>query len=387
MKDVIIRAPLLSYSGYGTHSRQIFKWLISRKDFNVTAQIVPWGNTSWMINPEFEDGIVEEVMKRSEPSKKRSDISFQVQLPDEWDPSLADFNVGVSAFVETDKCNPEWIDRINLMDLVIVPSEHIKETILRSGTPKTEICVVPESYIESIDLDLDPLEIDIDTSFNILIVGQFTGNIPENDRKNLFNTIKWLFETFKNDSEVGIIFKTNHGRGTRIDREITRKKIAQIVDEIRDGQYPKVHLVHGNLTNKEISSLYKVKSVKCLVSLTRGEGFGLPLLEPAASGIPVIATNWSGHLDFLNIGKFIPIDYRLVDIPDSRVDNRIFLKGFKWADPIESDFKKKISKLRVKYQKPKEWAISLSENIPKEFSQKSICTKYDLAIDSAMRDS
>ena len=77
-KSVVIRAPLLSSSGYGVHSRQIFKWLISREDFQVYAQVVQWGVTSWMINPELENGLIGEVMKRSGP--KESEILLSLIL-------------------------------------------------------------------------------------------------------------------------------------------------------------------------------------------------------------------------------------------------------------------------------------------------------------------
>tara|TARA_R110002060_G_scaffold4617_6_gene7234 strand:- start:2181 stop:3347 length:1167 start_codon:yes stop_codon:yes gene_type:complete len=381
MKNVIIRAPLLSYSGYGTHSRQIFKWLLTRKDFNIFAQVVQWGNTSWMINPEMENGLIGEIMKKSTPSSKKADISFQVQLPDEWDPDLAEFNVGVSAFVETDACNPEWISRINKMDVVIVPTEHVRDTIMRTGTPTTPVYVVPESYIEQIDENSDSLAIKLDTNFNFLVFGQFTGADPYNDRKNLLFTLKWLFETFSDDPDVGIIIKTNHGRGTRIDRQITLQKIKQVISEARKGPYPRVHLLHGNMTSDEVAALYSIDSLKCLVSLTRGEGFGLPLLEASAAKIPVIATNWSGHLDFLNLGKFIPVNYDLVNIPESRVDGRIFLKGFRWAEPIEDDFKKKVTKFRNNYEKPEQWASDLSSKLKETFSQRAISVKYDVLID------
>jgi glycosyltransferase involved in cell wall biosynthesis len=386
MKNVIIRAPLLSYSGYGTHARQIFKWLLTRSDFNVSTQILQWGNTSWMINPEMEDGFVSDVMSRSIQENSKSDISFQVQLPDEWDSSVAKFNVGVSAFVETDLCNPDWIQKVNQMDLVIVPTNHIRDTILRTGKPTTPVHVVPESYLEEIEENLNPLPLDLDTSFNFLIVGQFTGGTPRNDRKNLLNTMKWIFEEFSDDPDVGLIVKTNHGRGTKIDREITRQKISQVISEVRPGPYPRVHLIHGNLTNREVASLYNVESVKCLVSLTRGEGFGLPLLEASAAKIPVIATNWSGHLDFLNVGKFIPVNYKLVEIPEDRIDGRIFKKGFRWADADEIDFKKKIRKFRHNYDKPNQWAADLSDRLKSTFSQKAVCEKYDSLFDSAFKD-
>ena len=381
--NVVIRAPLLSVSGYGVHSRQIFKWLSNKKNINLTSQVVPWGNTSWMINPDLEGGMVRDVIKTSENNANRAfDMSFQVQLPDEWDPKLARKNVGVSAVIETDRCNPEWIVAINKMDAVIVPSEHVKKIILNTGEITTKLFVVPEWYLEQIDRgEIEDLGIEFETDFNFLTVAQFTGHDPYTDRKNLYFTVKWFCETFANDPDVGLILKTNHGRGTHIDRKITQNKIRQLVSEVRKGEYPKIHLLHGNITSSEIAGLYSHPKVKCLLSLTRGEGFGLPLLEAAASGLPVMATNWSAHLDFLNLGKFIPINYSLIDIPKNKIDGRIFTQGMRWADPVESDFKKKITKLRNKYSIPKQWATDLSHLVKLKFSADTIMSIYDDVFD------
>jgi hypothetical protein len=374
---VVIRAPLLSISGYGVHSRQIFKWL-EAKNVDITAQILQWGNTSWMINPDLEEGIVGKIMEASKEPVGKFDISFQVQLPDEWDPNIAKINIGVSAVVETDRCNPQWLESIDRMDAVVVPTNHIRQTILNTGEVKTPIHVIPEWYFSEIDSEnFTELDLNLDTSFNFLMVAQFTGNNSDNDRKNIFNTMKWFCEAFSKDPDVGLIIKSNHGRGTKLDRQVTKTTIRKILGEVRQGPYPKVHVLHGNLTTSEIAGLYKRDDVKCFLSLTRGEGFGLPLLEAAACGLPIMATNWSGHLDFLSLGRFIPIQYRLQEIPLSRVDNRIFLEGMRWADPLENDFKKKILKLKNKYDIPQQWASDLSFKIKTSFCSASIMKIYD----------
>jgi len=376
--NAVIRAPLLSISGYGVHCRQIFKWLESREDINLFSQVVQWGNTSWMINPELENGLVGRVISSSNPPPSKFDISFQVQLPDEWDPNLADKNVGISAFVESDKCNPAWIESMNRMDAVIVPSNHIRDMILNTGTVKTSLLVIPEWYHEEIDKEsIQSLDLDFETDFNFLSVAQFTGNDPETDRKNLYYTVKWFCEAFKDDEKVGLIIKTNHGRGTRIDRQITKNKLKALISEVREGPFPRIHLIHGNLTSEEIVGLYRHPTVKCLLSLTRGEGFGLPLLEAAASSLPVMATNWSAHLDFLNLGRFIPINFSLVNVSPAKIDNRIFISGMKWAEPSEKDFKKKVVRLRNKYNMPKQWAVDLSSSVKLKFNSKSIMLMYD----------
>ncbi|MAH42752.1 hypothetical protein CL614_03440 [archaeon] len=378
MKNVLLRAPLLTYSGYGTHSRQIFRWLMTIPDINLCTQILPWGITPWMIDPDIENGLVGEIMSRSgdQPSGK-FDVTVQVQLPNEWDISLGKTNIGISAAVETDRCNYNWINCCNRMDHIIVPSHHIKQVLETSGKVTSPLSVVPEAfYDEIISDDIEPIDLELDTDFNFLIVGQLTGNNPENDRKNTFYALKWLCEAFSDDKDVGIVLKTNSGKNTKIDKRVTVQMLEQLLKEIRVGPYPKIHLVHGAMNLNEMSALYRHSKIKALISLTRGEGFGLPLLEASAAGMPIIATNWSAHLDFLSLGKFIPLDYSLQEIDKSRVDNEIFVLGAKWAEPIEDDVKKKVKKFRSSWIKPTEWAKELQPKIIENYSQGAINKSY-----------
>tara|TARA_Y100000310_G_scaffold333134_1_gene410051 strand:- start:189 stop:1355 length:1167 start_codon:yes stop_codon:yes gene_type:complete len=382
-KKVIIRAPLLSYSGYGTHARQIFRWLLSRTDIEVSTQVVPWGCTSWMINPETEGGLAGEIMKRSVAERPSDiDVSIQLQLPNEWDPTLAAVNVGLSAVVETDICNPSWVECCNKMTAIIVPSNHAKSVINKSEECKVPLHVVPECYYSEIAAEnIDSFDLELDTDFNFLVFGQFTGNDPHTDRKNLFNTIKLLCDTFRDDDNVGIVLKTNSGKNTTVDRAITEKILRQLVKEVRKGSFPKIHLLHGRLTQKQVASLYRHPKIKALVSLTRGEGYGLPLLEAAASGLPILATNWSGHLDFLKHGKFIPINYQLRPIPKSRIDGSIFIEGARWAEPSEEHACQRLRKFHKSSLIPKKWAMELKDKIIPLYSQDAINGLYNNVLD------
>jgi glycosyltransferase involved in cell wall biosynthesis len=377
-KNIVIRAPLLSQSGYGVHSRQILKWLLTREDFSTTSQIVNWGNTPWLLNHDAEDGLIGKILDTTNTGRNNFDISFQVQLPNEWDNSLASFNVGVTALVETDKCNTEWIEKINQMDLIIVPSKFVKKTIYDTGIDvTTKIIVIGESYHESIDKEITPLNLDIDTKFNFLVFGQFTGSLPQTDRKNLFNTIKWLCEEFKDNKDVGIVFKTNSSRGSVIDKGITTGLVKRLLSEVRIGQYPKVHIIHGNMSPCEVAALYKHKKINAIVSATRGEGFGLPLLEAAASSLPVIATNWSGHLDFLSLGSFIKLDYELCEVDKRKIDKNIFVQGQKWAEVNEKDFKNKTREFYSNRKGIQSKSNKLAEKIKQNYSFSSIKEYYN----------
>ena len=379
VKKVLLRGPILSKSGYGEHARQIFKYLLSKDNISLTVQNTPWGMTPWNVNSK--DPLIYEIMSKTVENPAHQDVSIQVQLPNEWDTSIADKNIGVTAGVETDFSNPSWASvHCQKMDLVITPSKHTKDSLLKSSRTETDIKVVPESYFDELLEEPEELDLNLQTSFNFLTVGVLTGQNPFTDRKNLFFLIKWFIEEFKDDSDVGLVIKTCMGRDTALDKHHTKNLLKRVLSEIGHTGAPKIYLLHGSMNRREMNSLYKHEKIKAFVSTTRGEGFGLPHLESAVASLPVIATNWSAHKEFLDLGKWIKIDYSLSDVHESKVDNNIFLKGQKWAEVSEKDFKKKLRTFYSKPQMPKDWANKLSEKLIENYSFRSISSKYDEAL-------
>ena len=381
-KTVILRGPVLTESGYGVHARQVARWLFDLADrtdkIDVVTEPLPWGATPWLVDVHAHDGLVGRLIQAA-GKRDKYDVSLQLQLPNEWNPFLADFNVGLTAGVESDVCNPAWISAINRMDLVVVPSEFVKSVFTNTGEVKTKIAVIPEAFIDSVakpelpQLDLE----EIKTENNFLLFGQITGNNPENDRKNLFYSIKWICEQFKDNPDVGLVIKTNTGRQTVVDRLRTTNMLAQLTMEVKKGaEFPKIYLLHGDMSDDEVAALYRHPKIKALVAPTRGEGFGLPILEAAASGLPVIATGWSAHTEFLGKGKYVKLDYRLDTIHASRVDNQIWMPNAKWANVKEDDFKHRVKKFVESPQMPQQWARELADTLKKEYSFESVAAQY-----------
>lgn len=384
-KLVVIKGPLLTQSGYGVHCRQVFKWLISREDFDVKCIVTPWGKCSWILDPE--NSIIQEVMKRTVNDENQPfDISFQVQLPNEWNPFLAKQNIGITAAVETNTCNPDWVECCNRMDKVIVPSSFTKKVLVNTGADENNIEVIHEAYPESFDLDgnNEVLEFlnEIETKKNFLILGQITGGNVFSDRKNLFNTIKAFIEAYKDNKDVGLIFKTNLGRNTKIDKTKTISLVKNLVKEAGKGAFPKVHILHGDLSEKQLKYLYSHEKVSYLLTATRGEGFGLPILEAASQGLPVIATNWSGHLDFMSLGSFTKLPYKLTEIHETRVDNKIFMKETKWAEVPYGQLRLLLKKAFDNYGKNKKNAKELSAKVKENFNFNKIKEDYNRFIES-----
>lgn len=380
---ILLRAPLLTTSGYGVHSRQFFEWL-EEKDVELKVECLNWGMTPWMVNPEKEGGLVGRIMSKSKQLKPPYDVSVQVQLPDEWDTKLGKKNIGVSAFVETDKCSQKWIEKCNEMDHIIVPSTFTKNVVRRSGVLTTPISVVPEWFNHDVlnkERSIEILEKDdrfnFSTDFNFLMISQLTAQTADADRKNIFNTIAWLCERFRDNPNVGIVLKTNMGKGTTIDRNITKNVMKQIVSAVGKGPFPKIHLIHGNMEPEEIAALYHHPKIKCFVSATRGEGYGLPIIDAAAAGMPIIATNWSGHLEFLETGSFLPVEYDMKDIHKSKVDNRIFYEGFRWAEPRKESFITQVDRLMKNHEVLKKNAEKYSEIVSEKYHKTQIKKMYD----------
>ena len=389
MKKVIFRGPVLTQSGYGVHCRQVAAWLLSKQDWDVKFQALPWGDTPWILNEKSNDGLIDRIMKNTvdlSSSNSDYDISFQLQLPNEWDCKLAKYNVGMTAAIETDVCNPSWIEACNKMDLIVVPSKHAESSLRSSGNIEKPVKIIPESFCNDILEEVDPELLSsfptFSTNTNFLLFGQITGDNPMNDRKNIFFTIKWFCEVFKDDPDVGLVIKTNIGRNTQIDKKKTIDLMSAIINECRKSQFPKIHILHGDMSDKEIATLYRHPQINAFISLSRGEGYGLPILEAAASGLPVIATGWSGHTDFLNHGKFIEIDYDIKQVHPTRVDNKLFMANAKWAEAKEEDFKKKIVKFKNSQAKPKEWAKELENTIKEKYSLASIFNHYDKLVEN-----
>lgn len=384
MKKVILRGPALSKSGYGEHTRQVFKYLNSIEGIDLKVQILPWGITPWHLDPSACNGLIEEIVKRSDIKKnEKFDVSVQVQLPNEWDSSIANVNIGITASVETDVANPTWTSvNCEKMDHVIVPSAHAKNSLTNSAKTETPIDVVGECYFDELLQEPSELDLGLETDFNLLTVGVLTGLTPETDRKNLFYLIKWFTEEFRKDSNVGLVVKTCQGRETSLDRRSTESMFKKLLKELGHDGTPKIYLLHGDMSRQEMNSLYKHPKINGLVSMTRGEGFGLPLLEAAVAGLPVIATNWSAHTEFLNYGSWVKLDYDLKRVDSTKVDKNIFMPNAKWAEVKEQDFKAKVRKFYNTHVTFRPKAKDMGNNLASAYSWNSISKQYEEKIGS-----
>ena len=356
-KNIILKGPILTRSGYGEQARFALRALRTRPDlFNVFIQPLQWGATSWVsdINEEREwiDDAIEKTIGFIQQGGK-FDASLQVTVPNEFE-LMAPLNIGYTAGIETTKVAPLWLQQSNeTVNKIIVVSNHSKNvfqnTVYRAKNEATN-----EEFDYSLQVPVDvvnypvkhyenqpELQLDLDYDFNFLLISQY------GPRKNIANTIKWFLSEFRDD-EAGLVVKTNMSKNSRLDRIATETKFRKILEDANDdpNRKCKLYLLHGDMTDEEIHSLYVHPKMKAFVSLPHGEGFGLPLFEAAYSEMPVVTVGWSGQLDFLvddeGKEKFYNVSFDINNIQKEAVWEGVLQADSKWAYARENSAKKQM---------------------------------------------
>ena len=193
----------------------------------------------------------------------------------------------------------------------------------------------------------------------------------------------WFMRAFAGKKDVGLIVKTSRGRDTTIDRDLVRKLLLQVKQKcgVNESRQPKLYMLHGPMNRVEMRNLYKSPKLCAYATATRGEGFGLPILEAAVSGLPIVATNWSAYTEFLKGDSFLPVVHDIRKIPATRVDNAIFVKDACWAEPREGNFTRKLKMVVADNDKYKQHAKELSEDLAQTHSLESLQKKFNEIID------
>jgi len=395
---ILVRAPVLSHSGYGEQSRFALRALRSREDlFDIYIHPTGWGQTGWIsADSEERRWLDQRIVATNEymQHSKQFDVSLQITIPNEWE-KMAPVNIGYTAGIETTKVAPVWLQKANEMDKIIVVSNHAKQifersffeaqnqdgqrVILKCQTPIDVVNYAVRQFEEkSVDLDLE-------YDFNYLCIAQ------HGPRKNLPNTIRWFVEE-NFDQEVGLVVKTNLRNHSIIDREHTENSIKQILGEDKDRKC-KVYLLHGDLSEEEMTGLYRHPKIKVFISATHGEGFGLPLFEGAYNELPVIAPGWSGQCDFLyipdpkrkNSGKMKPmfasVEYDIRPVQSEAVWDGVIEKDSMWCYPKEGSFKRRLREVRSQYPRFLKNAKKLQKYIVKNFTEEKKYGEFVNSID------
>lgn len=391
----VISCPIDTYSGYGARSRDLFKALYELRkedwDFKILSQ--RWGVTPWgyIENNEEEWGWVNSMIVRDSQLPKQPEVWIQITIPNEFQP-IGKYNIGVTAGIETTLCHATWIEGLNRMNLNLVSSQHTKKIfencqfekrdpsgnnvgfiklekpveVLFEGVDLNKYFHLEHTELQTTDLvkELDSIK----ESFCYLFVGHWLqGEIGE-DRKNVGLMLKTFLETFQNKKEKpALILKTSGAGCSVMDRYEMLKKINSIRSQIGEN-LPNVYLLHGEMDDKDMNNLYNHPKVKAMINLTKGEGFGRPILEFAMAKKPIIVSAWSGQMDFLTQGQTCLVGGELKAVHPSAVVTNIILAESMWFSPNIEQAKYYLKDVYENYKKYKDLAKQQSHYCKTNFN-------------------
>tara|TARA_Y100000034_G_C6880687_1_gene403511 strand:- start:213 stop:1538 length:1326 start_codon:yes stop_codon:yes gene_type:complete len=394
----VISCPLDTYSGYGARARDIVKAIIELNKYDVKILSQRWGMLPFGFLDDHEEwSYLKDYILPNNQMSQQPDIWMQITVPNEFQP-VGKYNIGCTAAIETTACHISWLEGCNKMDLNLVSSKHGKTVLTTTvynkvddqtkqtvGQIKVEKPV--EVLFEGADIKkykpLSSQEIDLDLSyikenFCYLFVGHWMkGNFGE-DRKNVGLLVKSFYETFKNKKKTpSLILKTSQAGSSYMDRREIMVKINELKKSVNANRLPSVYLLHGDLSDQEMNELYNHPKIKAMACLTKGEGFGRPLLEFSLVNKPIITTNWSGHIDFLNKEFTTLINGEVKQIHKSAVIKDMLIPESGWFSPNHAEIHHYYTDIFENYKKYKENAKRQGYKSRNEFSFEKMKEKVD----------
>ena len=379
MRKILVRGPALSQSGYGEHCRSVLRALKSTEDNDIYLVNVGWGETGWIYEDSEERRWIDAIILKTAQSlgEVEYDLSVQVQLPIEWQ-TLAPVNIGVTAGVETDTIPEDWARACATVDSIIVPSQHTKDGFHKHPEVQEKINVIgyPVRKIKK-----TPLNLDLSTKFNFLTVAQWS------PRKNIEQLISAFIQEFMNE-DVGLVLKLGLKGGSEIDRYYTKERLDTFLAGIPQTKC-KIYLLHGSLTESEMSGLYQEEAISAYVSTAHGEGFGLPTFEAATHGLPVVAPNWGGVTEYSSNKSSVlisEIDYTLENVKEGQAWNGVLETTAKWCFPNTSSVRAQMRDVYNDASTAQGNAKKLKTHLSKKFSNKTINKMYNDIITQTLKE-
>ena len=397
---VLFSGPVGTRSGYGSHARDLVHALINMDKYDIHILPQKWGNTpeNALSSNNKRDS---EIMKRvvdEEDQKIPFDISFQVTVPNEFQ-KWAKYNIGVTAGFEATSVPNDWVQGANNADLVLFSSVHGLNSVASSvfdmhneqqqKIGQLQLTTKSEVLFEGVDTDVykkttifsEQLVKELDKireSFCFLFVGHWLQGSIGQDRKDTGMLVKTFLESFKNiKNPPALIMKTSGADFSVMSKAEMLKKIAEIRKTVKAKTLPNIYVLYGDLEDSEMNDLYNYPKVKAHVTFTHGEGFGRPLLEATLSQKPVIASGWSGHVDFLHKDNAVLLTGQLTEVPKPAFPKEFQVEGQQWFTvnySVASSILKDVFKKYKKYTLP---AKKLAMYNKSKFSLKAMQNKLE----------
>ena len=236
------------------------------------------------------------------------------------------YRIGYWAY-ELPQAPKSWIETTRFFDEIWAPSEFVAAAFENSYAP---VKVVPH-LIEEPDERLGSMRNLLGVDEHSFVVGAACDLRSSLDRKNLLGAVS----IFQKASHVANIHADLVIKVTAADADATMMAELEAIAT----HDPRIVIVRENLSDAEMQQLRA--SWDLFLSPHRSEGFGMLIAETMRAGKPVLATGWSGNLQFMRGQDAMLIDYKLVPVTDR---SRVYNSKQLWAEPDEADAVKKLAR-------------------------------------------
>ena len=397
----IISCPIDTYSGYGARSRDLVKAIIETNQYDVRILSQRWGNTPWSFldeNPKWS--FLKKHVLQSNQLPKQPEVWMQITVPNEFQ-AVGKYNIGVTAGIETTIAHHSWVEGINRMNLVLTSSNFSKKTLIDSKydakdaqgntTGILQVTTPIEVLFEGADTEVYKpgvkcnLDFNFQEEFAFLFVGHWMQGDFGEDRKNVGLLVKAFLETFKNKKKKpALVLKVSSAGCSYMDRDIQIRRIQDIRDTCKTKDLPNIYLLHGEFSDEEMNEIYNHPKINAMVSLTKGEGYGRPLLEFSLTKKPVIASDWSGHTDFLSKEFSTLLKGELKNVHPSAVVENMILGESLWFTPDHGAIGHWLKDVYENYSKHQNNANRQAYRSKAEFSYSKMCLDLKTLLDQKL---
>lgn len=397
----IISCPIDTYSGYGARSRDLVKAIIETNQYDVRILSQRWGNTPWSFldeNPKWS--FLKKHVLQSNQLPKQPEVWMQITVPNEFQ-AVGKYNIGVTAGIETTIAHHSWVEGINRMNLVLTSSNFSKKTLIDSKydakdaqgntTGILQVTTPIEVLFEGADTEVYKpgvkcnLDFNFQEEFAFLFVGHWMQGDFGEDRKNVGLLVKAFLETFKNKKKKpALVLKVSSAGCSYMDRDIQVRRIQDIRDTCKTKDLPNIYLLHGEFSDEEMNEIYNHPKINAMVSLTKGEGYGRPLLEFSLTKKPVIASDWSGHTDFLSKEFSTLLKGELKNVHPSAVVENMILGESLWFTPDHGAIGHWLKDVYENYSKHQNNANRQAYRSKAEFSYSKMCLDLKTLLDQKL---
>jgi glycosyltransferase involved in cell wall biosynthesis/ADP-heptose:LPS heptosyltransferase/predicted Zn-dependent protease/GT2 family glycosyltransferase len=241
-----------------------------------------------IVPPELahERSLVETARRLKYPAPKGTQVTIRHAWPPNWERPASGKWVLVQPW-EFGVLPEEWVQRLETVDEIWAPSEYVRRVYVESGVDPRKVHVVPNGIDpELFRPNAKPMPLATRKKFKFLFVG---GTIP---RKGPDLLLKAYLERFTVADDVCLVIKDFGGQSVYAGQTFE----SQIRATQSRSDAPEILYLNKDLSPESLPGLYT--ACDCLVHPYRGEGFGLPVLEAMACGLPVIVTGGGSTDDF-----------------------------------------------------------------------------------------